>query len=90
MSAAYTDFQRGFIKAEVIGFRDFVAGGSAQAARSAGKARLQGKDDVVQDGDAVESRFTSTRDDVTVDRQAAELVRPRTSAKRSGIESIAA
>jgi len=53
----HTDFQRGFIKAEVIGFEDLVAAGSTQAARAAGKARIEGKDYVMQDGDVVEFRF---------------------------------
>ena len=53
----HTDFQRGFIKAEVIGFDDLVAAGSTQAARSAGKARMEGKDYVMQDGDVVDFRF---------------------------------
>ncbi|MBW3639149.1 MAG: redox-regulated ATPase YchF [Actinobacteria bacterium] len=56
----HTDFQRGFIKAEVIGFDDLVATGSTQAARSAGKARMEGKDYVMQDGDVVEFRFQAT------------------------------
>ena len=53
----HTDFQRGFIKAEVIGFDDLVEAGSTQAARAAGKARMEGKDYVMQDGDVVEFRF---------------------------------
>ena len=53
----HTDFQRGFIKAEVIGFDDLIAAGSTVAARSAGKARMEGKDYVMQDGDVVEFRF---------------------------------
>jgi GTP-binding protein YchF len=53
----HTDFQRGFIKAEVIGFADLVAAGSTVAARSAGKARMEGKEYVMQDGDVVEFRF---------------------------------
>ncbi len=53
----HTDFQRGFIKAEVIGFDDLIAAGSTQAARAAGKARMEGKDYVMQDGDVVEFRF---------------------------------
>jgi GTP-binding protein YchF len=53
----HTDFQRGFIKAEVIGFDDLVSLGSVAAARSAGKARMEGKDYVMQDGDVVEFRF---------------------------------
>jgi ribosome-binding ATPase len=53
----HTDFQKGFIKAEVIGFEDLVAAGSVAAARAAGKARMEGKDYVMQDGDVVEFRF---------------------------------
>jgi len=53
----HTDFQRGFIKAEVIGFADLVELGSVAAARAAGKARMEGKDYVMQDGDVVEFRF---------------------------------
>ena len=53
----HTDFQRGFIKAEVIGFDDLVETGSTVAARAAGKARMEGKDYVMQDGDVVEFRF---------------------------------
>ena len=56
----HSDFQKGFIKAEVIGFDDLVAAGSVAAARSAGKARMEGKDYVMQDGDVVEFRFGST------------------------------
>ncbi len=53
----HTDFQRGFIKAEVTSFADLVTAGSTQAARAAGKARIEGKDYVMQDGDVVEFRF---------------------------------
>jgi GTP-binding protein YchF len=53
----HTDFQRGFIKAEVVSFDDLVAAGSMNAARSAGKVRMEGKDYVMQDGDVVEFRF---------------------------------
>lgn len=53
----HTDFQKGFIKAEIISFGDLVAAGSIPAARAAGKARLEGKDYVMQDGDVVEFRF---------------------------------
>lgn len=53
----HTDFEKGFIKAEVISFDDLVAAGSVAAARAAGKARLEGKDYVMQDGDVVEFRF---------------------------------
>ncbi|MFI0422386.1 redox-regulated ATPase YchF [Spongiactinospora sp. 9N601] len=55
--AIHTDFQRGFIKAEVVSFDDLVAAGSIAAVRSAGKARIEGKDYVMQDGDVVEFRF---------------------------------
>ncbi|GER21777.1 ribosome-binding ATPase YchF [Zafaria cholistanensis] len=53
----HTDFQRGFIKAEVISFEDLVEAGSVAAARAAGKARMEGKDYVMRDGDVVEFRF---------------------------------
>jgi ribosome-binding ATPase len=53
----HTDFQKGFIKAEVISFDDLVETGSIAEARSKGKARIEGKDYVMQDGDVVEFRF---------------------------------
>jgi len=53
----HTDFQRGFIKAEVVSFDDLVATGGIVEARSAGKARIEGKDYVMRDGDVVEFRF---------------------------------
>ncbi|MER8119263.1 redox-regulated ATPase YchF [Streptomyces sp. NPDC094031] len=53
----HTDFQKGFIKAEVISFTDLVATGSVSEARAKGKARMEGKDYVMQDGDVVEFRF---------------------------------
>jgi GTP-binding protein YchF len=53
----HTDFQRGFIKAEIVSFDDLVAAGSMNAARSVGKVRMEGKDYVMQDGDVVEFRF---------------------------------
>ena len=54
----HTDFEKGFIKAEVISFDDLVELGSVAAARAAGKARLEGKDYVMQDGDVVEFRHS--------------------------------
>ena len=53
----HTDFERGFIKAEVVGFDDLVEAGSMAAAKAAGKVRLEGKDYVMQDGDVTEFRF---------------------------------
>ncbi|WP_121187854.1 redox-regulated ATPase YchF [Nocardiopsis sp. Huas11] len=53
----HTDFQRGFIKAEVVSYDDLVAHGDMQSARSAGKVRIEGKDYVMSDGDVVEFRF---------------------------------
>jgi GTP-binding protein YchF len=53
----HTDFQKGFIKAEVVSFDDLVAAGSVTAARTKGKVRLEGKDYVMADGDVVEFRF---------------------------------
>ena len=56
----HTDFQRGFIKAEIVSYDDLVAAGSMNAAKSAGKVRMEGKDYVMADGDVVEFRFGST------------------------------
>jgi GTP-binding protein YchF len=53
----HTDFQKGFIKAEVVSFDDLVAAGSLQNARAKGKVRLEGKEYVMADGDVVEFRF---------------------------------
>jgi GTP-binding protein YchF len=53
----HTDFQRGFIKAEIVSYDDLVAAGSMNAAKSAGKVRMEGKDYVMADGDVVEFRF---------------------------------
>ncbi len=53
----HTDFQRGFIKAEIVSYGDLVAAGSMNAAKSAGKVRMEGKDYVMSDGDVVEFRF---------------------------------
>ena len=55
--AIHTDFQRGFIKAEVVSYDDLIAAGSLAAARAAGKARIEGKDYIMRDGDVVEFRF---------------------------------
>ncbi|GAA1872278.1 redox-regulated ATPase YchF [Paeniglutamicibacter psychrophenolicus] len=53
----HTDFQRGFIKAEVFGFEELVEAGSVSAAKAAGKARIEGKEYIMKDGDVVEFRF---------------------------------
>ena len=53
----HTDFQRGFIKAEVVGYDDLVAAGSMVEARARGKVRIEGKDYLMRDGDVVEFRF---------------------------------
>ncbi|MEY4323150.1 MAG: hypothetical protein RL410_931 [Actinomycetota bacterium] len=53
----HTDFQKGFIKAEIVSFADLVACGSVAEARAKGKARMEGKDYVMVDGDVVEFRF---------------------------------
>ena len=55
--AIHTDLQRGFIRAEVIGYDDLVAAGSWDAAKAAGKLRVEGKDYVVQEGDVLHVRF---------------------------------
>jgi GTP-binding protein YchF len=53
----HTDFQKGFIKAEIVSFEDLVEAGSMNAAKAAGKVRMEGKDYVMADGDVVEFRF---------------------------------
>lgn len=53
----HTDFEKGFIKAEVVSFDDLDAAGSMTEAKSAGKVRMEGKDYVMVDGDVVEFRF---------------------------------
>jgi hypothetical protein len=53
----HTDFERGFIRAEVIAYEDFVACGGEQGAKEAGKLRSEGKEYVVQDGDVIHFRF---------------------------------
>jgi ribosome-binding ATPase len=53
----HSDFERGFIKAEVVSYDDLVEAGSMAAAKAAGKVRMEGKDYVMSDGDVVEFRF---------------------------------
>jgi ribosome-binding ATPase len=53
----HTDFQRGFIKAEIVSYDELMAAGSLLKAREAGRVRIEGKDYVMQDGDVVEFRF---------------------------------
>lgn len=53
----HTDFEKGFIRAEVIGYNDFVSLGSEQACKDAGKLNVEGKEYVVQDGDVMHFRF---------------------------------
>ena len=53
----HTDFERGFIKAEVIGYDDYIELGGEQGAKAAGKLRIEGKDYVMADGDVVHFRF---------------------------------
>ncbi len=55
----HTDFEKGFIKAEVVSYEDFIAAGSWAQAREKGTARLEGKDYVVQDGDIMLFRFAN-------------------------------
>jgi GTP-binding protein YchF len=55
--AIHTDFQRGFIKAEIVSYDDLIAAGSLPEARSRGKVRMEGKDYVMTDGDVVDFRF---------------------------------
>jgi hypothetical protein len=53
----HTDFERGFIKAEIVSYDDLIDAGSMQEAKARGKVRMEGKDYVMQDGDVVEFRF---------------------------------
>jgi len=53
----HTDFERGFIRAEVIAYDDFIACQGEQGAKEAGKMRLEGKEYIVKDGDVVHFRF---------------------------------
>jgi ribosome-binding ATPase len=55
----HSDFEHGFIRAETIGYDDYVAGGGEAGARDAGKMRLEGKDYVVADGDVMHFRFAN-------------------------------
>jgi GTP-binding protein YchF len=56
----HTDFEKGFIKAEIVSYDDLIEAGSMAAAKSAGKVRIEGKDYVMADGDVVEFRFQAT------------------------------
>ncbi|WP_295418085.1 redox-regulated ATPase YchF [Sulfurovum sp.] len=53
----HNDFEKGFIRAEVISYEDFIAYGGEQGAKEAGKMRLEGKEYIVQDGDVMHFRF---------------------------------
>jgi ribosome-binding ATPase YchF (GTP1/OBG family) len=53
----HSDFERGFIRAEVASYDDYVACGGEQGAKEAGKLRLEGKDYTVRDGDVIHFRF---------------------------------
>ena len=54
----HTDMAKGFVKAEVISFKDLVAAGSWQTAKNGGKVRLEGRDYQIQDGDVIEFKFS--------------------------------
>jgi GTP-binding protein YchF len=53
----HTDFEKGFIRAEIVGYDDYIAGNGEQGAKDAGKWRLEGKDYIVKDGDVIHFRF---------------------------------
>ena len=55
----HSDFERGFIRVETIGYNDYIAAGGEAGAREAGKMRLEGKDYVVADGDVMHFRFAT-------------------------------
>jgi ribosome-binding ATPase YchF (GTP1/OBG family) len=56
-AAIHTDFERGFIRAEVVGYDDFIEFGGENGAKEAGKWRLEGKEYIVKDGDVIHFRF---------------------------------
>ena len=56
-SVIHNDFEKGFIRAEVISYEDFIKYGGENGAKDAGKMRLEGKDYIVQDGDVMHFRF---------------------------------
>ena len=53
----HTDFEKGFIRAETVGYEDFILGNGEQGAKDRGRWRLEGKDYIVQDGDIIHFRF---------------------------------
>ena len=53
----HTDFEKGFIRAETIGYEHFIAGNGEQGAKDAGNWRLEGRDYIVEDGDIIHFRF---------------------------------
>jgi len=53
----HTDFEKGFIRAEIVGYDDYIAGNGEQGAKDVGKWRLEGKDYIVKDGDIIHFRF---------------------------------
>ena len=57
----HSDFERGFIKAEIVSYNDLIAAGSYEKVREAGKMRMEGKDYIMQDGDIVEFRFNVSK-----------------------------
>ncbi|MGH3959813.1 redox-regulated ATPase YchF [Mycobacterium sp.] len=56
----HSDFEKGFIKAEIVSYDDLIGAGSMAAAKAAGQVRMEGKDYVMADGDVVEFRFQTT------------------------------
>ena len=59
-AAIHTDFERGYIRAQTIGYADFIAHGGEHGAREAGKMRAEGKDYIVKDGDVLHFLFSPT------------------------------
>ncbi|MBQ4535622.1 MAG: DUF933 domain-containing protein, partial [Clostridia bacterium] len=55
----HTDFEKGFIKAEIVNYNDLIECGSWNAVKEKGKLRLEGKDYIMQDGDIVVFRFNN-------------------------------
>ena len=57
----HSDFERGFIKAEIVSYADLIAAGSYEKVREEGRMRMEGKDYVMQDGDIAEFRFNVSK-----------------------------
>ena len=87
----HSDFERGFIRSETIGYDDYIANGGETGAQEAGKMRLEGKDYVVADGDVMHFRFATDISVIPGRRKAAnpESITPALRSMNSGSASFA-